>query len=831
MLKQIYASLVLAYPRLTLLAVTLIVGLIATQALKIELDASAETLMLRDDPDLAFTREVNQRFYNPSFLIITYSPGSGLLDDSTLQNIRSMSEELEQIPHVDSVLSLLDVPLFQSPPLPLADLIVDIPTVNSPEVDIGLVREELLSSPIYSDNLVSSDFSTTAIVINLEPNPEYFELLYARNALRTNESNGALSTEEQLRLHQVSDNFNAVRREIRETNHQIIGEVREVMQQHADDADMFLGGVAMIADDMITYVRSDLAVYGSAVFLILVLILFAVFRQLRFIALPVIISTLSVIATTGLLGFFGWEITVVSSNFVALQLIVTMSLAIHLNVRYRELISKQTDRAHRDIILEACTSMFKPCLFVILTTVAGFSSLLASNILPIMNLGWMMSVGISISLIITFLVFPSAMVLLPEKSPYLGFERNFAVTKKLGDFAENHARTIFYATAVLVFFSVSGSFRLKVENSFIDYFKSDTEIYRGMEVIDTSLGGTTPLDVIVDFSASSAESAVTPEQTPTDNASPSLFDDFEAEIAEEIDDPQYWFTAEKMASIEAVHDYLDGLEQIGKVLSFGTVLKTGRIINAGEDLDNLELALLYNELPDEYESLLLEPFIDIENEQARFSARIIDSQDDLRRNELIGQISRELHVSVGMPAESVRLAGMMVLYNNMLQSLFESQIQTLGLVVIILAAMFLLVFRSLKIAFIAMIANVVAVGVVFGFMGWAGIPLDIMTITIAAISLGIAVDDTIHYLHRFEIEVGKDGDYDAAMHRSHNSIGYAMYYTTMVIIVGFSVLILSNFTPTIYFGLLTVVAMLMALIADLLLLPRLILWTRPFKGY
>jgi len=823
MLRAFYARIVLAHPFWTLAAVLAIIVALAGEVSKVEIDASSETLLLKDDKDLAFTREVNSRYYNPDFLVVTYTPESPLLDDETLARLDALSRDLEKIGLVDSVVSILDIPLLQSPPRPLAELIAQIPTLKTPGIDKTLVRKELLSSPIYSDNIVSPDFKTTMLLVYLKPDPRYFKLLYERNALLDKRDRQGLDALERAHLAEVSEAFKAHRDAARTANHNGIQEVRDVMERYRDHADLFLGGVNMIADDMVSYVKSDLSTYGTAVLLLLIGTLYIVFRQKRYILIPVLISLLSVIATTGILGLFGWEITVISSNFISLQLIITMSLAIHLSVRYRELLQEMPYATHKEVILEAALSMFKPCFYVIITTVAGFSSLVASNILPIINLGWMMSAGISLSLLITFLVFPAVMVMMPRQRPYTGFEKHFELTKQLGHYAENHAATIYTVTALCVVFSITGASRLIVENSFINYFNSNTEIYKGMEVIDRDLGGTTPLDVIIDFPKAESTAAAAPV-----TAGGSEFDDFEAEFAADADDPQYWFTSEKMATIEKIHDYLDGLNETGKVLSFATMLKTGRIINGGEDLDNLELALLYKELPKQFRSIILDPYLDIADNQVRFNVRIVDSREDLRRDELLHRITREIHEKLGIPAENIRLSGMMLLYNNMLQSLFRSQILTLGLVVLILGAMFYMLFRSARIALIAMVTDVIAVGMVFGCMGWAGIPLDMMTITIAAISLGIAVDDAIHYLHRFRIEVAKDGDYIAAMHRSHGTIGYAMYYTSIAIIIGFSVLVLSNFTPTIYFGLLTVLAMFMALVANLLLLPRLILWLRPF---
>ena len=826
--ERFFSEIVLAYPKAVLAVVALLVGILGAFAFRMEIDASSETLLLQHDKDLAFTRQVNRRFHNPDYLVITYTPrNKDLLDSQTLADIDHLSKELLKIKSVESITSILNVPLLQhSPGSNLAERIKNIPTLEDPDIDKERVKKEFLTSPIYANNLVSPDLKTTALMVNFYDDKRYFELLYKRNDLSDKRDAGTMSPEEAAEFAAVEAEFKAYRDQLREANHRRILDIRQIMAEHRGDAELFLGGVDMIADDMVSYVKYDLKTYGGVVLGLLIIVMWIVFRQLRFILLPVLILSLSVLATTGLLGLFGWEVTVVSSNFISLQLIVTMSLVIHLTVRYREELTKAPDEAHRTAILNATTAIFIPCVFVILTTIAGFCSLMAGDLLPVINLGWMMSTGIFISLIITFLVFPAVMVQLPKKAPNTHFESHFVLTRRLGRFAEHFSKLILIISVAIAVFSITGASKLKVENSFIDYFKESTEIYKGMEVIDRQLGGTTPLDVIINF-APEAKKPV-PAAEPAAEEAADEFADFEAEFEAMEEDEAYWFTSAKMARIEAIHDYLETVPGVGKVSSFATTLKVGRGLNGGGDLDNLELALLYKELPEKFKNFLINPYLNLENNQVRFTMRIVDSMPELRRDALLKQIKRELHEKVGVPAEDIRLANMMVMYNNVLQSLFDSQIKTLGLVVIILAIMFQILFKSIKIGLIAMAVNVVPVSMVFGVMGWVGIPLDIMTITIAAISMGIAVDDTIHYIHRFKIEVAKDGDYLAAMHRSHASIGYAMYYTTVAIMLGFSVLVLSNFLPTIYFGLLTMLTMFMAIVGDLLMLPVLIVMFKPF---
>ena len=823
MLKKFYKNVVFVYPKSILLLIFLLTAFLGYQALSLKVDASAETLLLEDDKDLAYTRVVNTRYRSPDFLVITYSPQSSLLSEESLADIKELSDELLALPLVESITSLRNVPLMQSPPRPVSELVEDVPTIEKGGIDFALAKAELLNNPLFSENLISPDFKTTAIMINLFYDEKYYDLLDERNALRLKAQKKGSTQTVQREFAKAEKTFTLYRDSLRDAQHDNILKIREIMEFHQDKAELFLGGVSMIADDMITYVKRDLQNYGAIVLLLLITVFWVVFRQIRWVVLPVFILAVSITSSIGLLGFFGWEVTVISSNYVSLQLILTTSIVIHLIVRYRELASKFSKQKQEQLVLHSVLSMSKPTFFAVITTMAGFSSLILSGILPVINLGWMMSAGLIISFVLAYILFPTVLILMERTKPDTGFEKEFSLTKIFANVVKRYGMAIYLATAVLILFSFYGAERLRVENSFINYFKSSTPIYQGMEVIDRQLGGTTPLDITIDFPK--IEEEVSEEEIEEGN---DFFDEFEDEFAESENEDQYWFTSDRMERIQKVHDYLESIPELGKVISFGTMLEVGRTLNDGKDLDNFELALLYNELPEEYSSLIIKPYLNLENNQARFYIRIVDSDPTLRRDALLTKIKTELTDKVGVPAEHVHLSGIMVLYNNMLQSLFASQILTLGAMVALLFVMFWFLFRSFKIGVVSMIANLVPISVVFGLMGWLNIPLDMMTITIASISIGIAVDDTIHYLHRFQKEFRITGNYNKALMRSHASIGYAMSYTSAAIAIGFFVLVLSPFIPTIYFGLLTVVAMIMALIADLLLLPRLIVVFKVF---
>jgi uncharacterized protein len=815
---------VLDRPLLVIIALAVVIGLLGYQARNFKIDASAETLLLENDADLRYTRQINDRYGVNDYLVVSYTPKSGdLLDANNLAHLARLEAELAHVPGVASVLSLLDVPLLESPPISYKEFSGDLPTLQSPSTDKALARKELQDSPFYRNLIVSPDMKTTALVVNLQIDEVYRDLIRERNALQQLKDKGPLSETQKARLQTVQQKISQHLDVARNAQHANIQAVRAIMDQYRGQADLFLGGISMIADDMISFIKSDLKIFGLGVFLLLVVLLGIIFKKIRWIVLPMLCCFLSVVAMMGILAAFDWEVTVISSNFISLQLIITMSVVVHLIVRYREYQVIRPDYDRRDLVLNTVRTKFTPCLYATLTTMAGFGSLLLCDIKPVIQFGWMMSAGIFLSLFLTFILFPVGIVMLPKPpKPVLPGDQRFSLVTFLGRFTEKRGTFILVATAILTILTVLGISRLVVENSFIDYFKKSTEIYQGMQVIDQKLGGTTPLDVIVRFDPVDLGSFGSEDESLEP-------DPFASEIKKE-DPNKYWFIDSRMRTIEKVHDYLDALPATGKVLSIGTLIKIGRQLNNGKTLDSIEMAVLYSKLPEKFKSMILRPYLSFKDNEARFSVRIVDSLKGLKRDALLKQIRHDLVSKIGLDPHKIRLAGTMVLYNNMLQSLFSSQIKTMGVVALALMAMFLVLFRSVKISLIALFPNLLSCGAILGVMGWMDIPLDMMTITIAAISMGIAVDDTIHYIYRFKEEIKQDGDYLATMHRCHGSIGHAMYYTSITIIIGFSILVFSNFWPTIYFGLFTGLAMLIAMVAALTLLPQLIVVFKPFSS-
>ena len=835
-IKQKLARMLVSAPKLSLALALILCAFLCAFAPKLAIDASTQTLLLENDKDLELWRDITKRYEIPNTLVIAYTPNSDLLSQNCISTLAALSKDLAQIKGVKSVFSMLDAPLLLSSGLKFSDLLGTIPTLKDSNASKEAIKAEFLSSPFYKNSLVSSDFKTTALLLTLEPNPRYNEFIASitalENTLKTAENNATAKT----LLKEQKAAFKAYRDELRIAEHEQIAQIRQVIAKYnqnsqtriphqdefsssqtripyqASSSQLFLGGINMIADDMIAFVRSDLATYGLATLLLCSLCLFVYYLQLRYVFLAIFICLVCVGAASGLFGLLGFEITVISSNYIALQLIITLSVVIHLINSYREFFRKKSSFSQKAIVYLALKERMSPCFFAIFTTIIGFISLVFSDIRPIISLGVMMSASITLSLILSFWLFGSIMSLLSKKSVNTAFERYFSLTTLCAKIALNlRARKVVFAISALgLCVGLWGISKLSVENSFIGYFKENTDIYKGMELIDNKLGGTVPLDIIISFKKDKKE--------PRNS---SLDDEFADEFASS-DAAQYWFNERRMSVLKSVNEYLKNKEFIGSVSSLADLLEVGKELNEGRELDALALALIYSSLSGEGRELILTPFVSIENDELHFSVRTLDSDPRLKRAEFLRTLQNELNELVGENAQ-VKISGAMKLYTNMLSSLFSSQINSLGFVLLAFFATFWLIFASLRLAIIAICINILPLICVLGAMGLAGLSLDIMSITIGSISLGIGVDSAIHYIYRYKRELAHFKDSKKAIIASHASIGYALYYTSFAVFIGFGVMISSNFWPTIYFGALTDLVMFFMLASSLILLPSLLL--------
>ncbi len=816
MILKIYKKLITDFSKFSLFLILLSVISALYFSKNFNLDASSDALLLEGDKDLEFLREVNDRYGSRDFLVMTYEPNSSFEKEDTIIDLQFLKSKIEKLSWVDQVITLADVPLLKSTDEPLMDRLKNYKTLSYPEIDKKRGLQEILESPIFRDYIISADGKTSAIVVYLKKDERLNEFINQKNNYFKLFNNKESSRIEKEKYKTFLKDYEDYKNLYNKRNHQNINEIRDVISKYSQNAKIHLGGIPMIADDMMTFIKNDIIVFGLGVFIFIVLTLWVIFRSYKWVLVPLMGCASSVILMVGLLGFLGWKVTVISSNFIALMLILNMAMNIHITVRFLQLKKELVNETNNEIIFITAKKMFLPILYTVLTTICAFLSLIFSGIKPIIDFGWMMALGLLVSILLTFILIPSLLnIISSDESLIIENKQKSIVTNLLGKISKQSGILIFGPTLFIIFLSFYGISKLEVENSFINYFDKKTEIYIGMKKIDDKLGGTTPLDVIVKF-------PITKEETGEDE-----FAEWDEDNQKEENKETYWFTRDKIDKIIKVHDYLDSLPEIGKVLSFGSIIRVAEDLNKKE-LQSLEIAVLYSKIPQELRNEIVLPYISVKNNEARISVRIKDSLEDLRRDELIKKIKFDLREKVGLEKNEFKLSGVLILFNNLLQSLFKSQILTLGFVMLGISLMFFILFKDLTLAMIGVVPNFIAAFFILGLIGILGIPLDMMTITIAAITIGIAVDNSIHYIYRFREEFINSQNYNQTIDRCHSTVGIAILNTSITIVFGFSILVLSNFIPTIYFGFFTGVAMLLALISVLTLLPKLISTFKPF---
>ena len=793
MLANFYQKNIIEKPKLVFSLLLILLIFFGYYSKNFRLDASSETLLIEGDPDLKYLNEITDRYGAKEFLVLTYTPNYEMISTSSVENLLKLKKEIQSLDWVHSVITLLDIPLLNSTDQPLIDRLKNFKTLKDNDIDKVRGFNEIKNSPVFRNFVISEDGTTSGIIVYL----------------KTKEKNNTFKSKKEL------ENY---KDQIKKQNHQNIVEIRQVIKNFDHVGKIHLGGIPMIADDMMSFIKNDIVVFGLGVLIFIILTLWFVFRKLIWIIIPISSCFFSVIIMMGILGLIGWKVTVISSNFIAMMLILTMAMNIHISTRFLQLSQNFPKLSKTKIILMTTNNMFWPILYTALTTICAFLSLIFSEIKPIIDFGWMMTLGLITSFLITFTLLPTLLNFVENSKITVNKNQKSKFTAFLGNLAIKNQKGIFGITFIVILLSVLGISKLEVENSFINYFNKNTEIYKGMKLIDEKLGGTTPLEVIIKF----------PKKEQEKSDDDDWGDDSDWGEEEENSD-KYWFTKDKIDKINNVHNYLDSLEPIGKVLSFSSIIEVATQLNNNKPLGTLEMGVLYSKIPDTIKKEIVDPYISIKDSEARINLRIKDSLENLRRNDLINKINFDLENKLGLDKEEFKLGGVLILFNNLLQSLFKSQILTLGFVMIGIFVMFVILFRNIKLSLIGVVPNFIAAFFILGIIGLVEIPLDMMTITIAAITIGIAVDNSIHYIYRFKEEFSKIKDYNKTLKVCHSTVGIAILNTSITIVFGFSILVLSNFIPTIYFGIFTGIAMLLAMVSVLTLLPSLICVIKPFK--
>ena len=807
-------SLITHKPKSSLLVLFCFVFLVSVGSSNFDLDASSETLLLENDPDLKLYRDTTETYGSVDFLVVTVTPNKSIFEKSSVETLKQLTNKLLEIEAVESVLSILDVPLIEpSEELSLSEVADQVTTLSSNIPDLTKAKRVFSSNEVYKNLLISEDLKTTAIQLTLNRNLNYETLINDRYKLYDD-----ISPDKDFNLKLINEEIKSERLEISKKERILVEEIRSILEEYAFFGELFLGGASMITVDTIDYISKDLITFGISAFLVFLIVLSFIFKTIRWVAIPLSTALFSSIISIGVIGWLDWKVTVVSANFVSIVMIISLSLAVHLIVRYQEL-NQKLKVEQKYLVQETLKQMFLPCLYTALTTIVAFASLTISDIKPLIDFGFMMIISIVSVFIFTFIYFGSLNSLF-SKNTFNLKPVSESFTNNIFAMVERKTNTILLLGILIFTISIIGFNKLTVENKFIDYFKSSSEIYKGLSLIDKKLGGTATLDVIIN----APDSVIEDEEYSYED---DFDDDFGDDLDKEIQKQGYWFTSENLKFLESIHDYLEDREEIGKVLSVSSGIKLAEIANNNMRLTDVELALLRNLLPEEIQEQLLSSYISEDDNQVRLSARVIESLDGLNRKDFINSIDSDLQEVFNLESNQYSLTGISVIYSNLLQSLFGSLFGSMGIVFVSIFVMFLFLFKSFNLALLGMIPNFLSAGAVIGTIGLVGIPLDVMTVTVAAVSIGMGVDNTIHYIFRFKKEYDSTKDYLLSSKNTHLTIGKALLFTSMTIIFGFLSLAMSNFNPTVYFGIFTALAMSMAILSSLVLLPALLIKLKP----
>jgi predicted RND superfamily exporter protein len=813
-------ELILRKPIITLTLVLAIVAGLSPFLNYINIDASPDSLLLESDPDLKYYREVHREYGSDEYIVIGFEPVKDLFDQDTIAFVADLSRELNALNTIESVTSMTNVPLLQQNKSEEKRGFTDFIVLTDNFADIDAARREFSTNPLYVSNLVSSDLQSTAIVADILRNRTLDALQEEKYILLDKLKVDANNEELKFELEQLNDLLLKERVKTNQSYDDSLKQIRSTLEKYSDKGIFYLAGAPLIGNDIRHFILNDIRIFGLSILAVMLIVLFLFFRSISWVALSLICAFLNVLLVSGLIGIFELQLTIISSNFVSLLIIFSIALSIHVIVRYQEVVNKNPE-GKEDNLTYAIKQIAIPCLFMVITTGIAFMSLILSDILPVIYFGLIMVIGLACAFLLTFTVLPTLIKISDPAVRQANHDKPSSILSMILDLVMNHKRITTSTILIILVLSIIGINNITVENRFIDYFQANTDIHKGLVFVDEELGGTVPLEILLE---------APPQQEDEEEFYDEEFADYLASEEEGFTEISYWYNRRGIKKIEAIHRYLEEQDQIGKVLSLASTKEVISQIIDGDEVEDFHLAIAHKNVSDKIKDVLISPYVSTEGSQARILARIKDSDHTLVRNDLLNQIHDDINTNYISESESFRLSGISVLYNNVLQSLFKSQILTLGTVFICILIMLTILFRKFSLAMICTLPNIFSALFILGFMGIIGIPLDIMTITIAAITIGIGVDDAIHYIHRYKKEIAKGSSVENAIRTVQTTVGRALYYTSVTITLGFIILVSSNFMPSIYFGLLTSIAMIVSLLATFTIIPLLLNLLKPAKA-
>jgi predicted RND superfamily exporter protein len=852
---------------LVVLAFAVLAGAFGWFVPKVTIDASTNLLLDDRDPDLIYYSKSRNLWPRDDEFAIVCCRRADWFTPESIEILRGVSDALKderKVPHARSVVSLLDIPLLRN-----GGTVFAPPTVDSKDVDLAKVKDELTHHAVAKGTLISEDGRDAVLLVYLDQPPGYEAI--------ERERQDALDRGDDAKVAELDPGYELARAELRARRRALVEGVRAVAREWTPkmDGPIRLSGLPFINLSLIEFVTNDVNVFGVLSFSLFAAAFAAIYRRFRWTFFPIVTCLLPVVLVLGAMAALGWKLTVITANLPLLLFVLMLPFTVYFIERYRERRAKDPREPHTATTAGAAGDVWVPCLYSCTTIMAGFASLLTSGVKPVWWFGLMMTIGLAAGLACVFLFLPAA------TTPLAAVEDPKArKDPQPASFMRVLERGVLGAPALLagvgVALYVSGALactQLTVENKFIDYFWPDGnplmqafrddanagETYRGLEHIDQHMGGTTPLDIVLTSKK-----------------------------------PGFFVTPEGLAAIRAASEFVTSMDNAGEV---GSVTSLASLLDEVHKPDSL-LA----KIPDRgvvgmgMSSPKLKPLIlDVvtpDQTTARVLVRFRETSPTLHRKQFLDALRADLAKRPELAELSPRVTGVFLLYSNMLESLLAAHKETFWTVILAISLMLMTLFgfrrpivqvpvavtlsvilffiptvardvvgiaaaaaailsliaaltlrlderlaagghrraaafvHTLAVSVVVHVPEILPAVVVLGVMGVAGIPLDLITVTIAAISMGVGIDAAIQYTVRYRLELAATGgDRRAAVTRSHATIGRSIWIATSIMVAGFAVMAFSDFVPTVYFGLFNALAMVIGQFAALTALPSLFLLT------
>ena len=769
------------YPFLVLtfiLAITIGMGVISQS---IRFDVSVDALALTEDLRSGAYQKTRQFFGEDESIVILMKNKNPF---NHTRQIQRLQQDLIAIPNIVEADSFINVPLLFSPPVYLFELNLPLPTYFSEGTNRAMAKKEFIENPYYKKMIMSNDYGVSTIVLHFKEMSLHDKKIVQDKKKADQVLSHSDEKPNAIQLKNLTTSYQAL---LDKRNHMInttIEKIQHVVKKYQHLGEIFVVGVPVITQDIIHFMIKDLKTLGALSLIFMITILIGIFRQITPVLIVLSTGLIAVIWTAGIMALLGQNITIVSSNFPPLLFVIGLSMSVYIVMRFLEIKSIKKKQTSTQTAVQTAKKLFTPCAYSALTTIVGFISLMISDIKPVVEFGYIMALGLILSFSLCFIFIPtclSAYQPIIKKRPV--FKAGWS--KALYQFNHDHSIYIISVFTVMMITFAFGILNLKVENRFIDYFKPNTNIVKGLLIVDNQVAGSTTLEILLS-----------------------------------ANQPKYWISNDGRDHIKMMHQWLEQQTEIQKVMSFYTFDETMAKVNR-KPISLPLMKMILNHMSQDDQSILVDPYLADQQKIARIVAYISDSNRALDRENLISRIESKIK-TIANPNFKINVTGIYWLYNNVLQSLYQSQIKTIFTVYACIGMMLLVLFRRWKIMILILIPNIIPVTVVLGTLGWLGIPLDFMTITIAAISVGLSVDFAIQFIYRLREELKQKQEIEIAMIKTFDSIGTAIFTTTVTTSIGFILFIFSNFNPLLYFGLLASLAILLSGIATLSLIPSMI---------